>query len=118
MSPQALTIDYIRVLISLTMLGYASYKDIKTREIHDIVWIIPSAIGLAIDAYEVINGNLAITGALYNIGFMVILSGILWYLSLFGEADPHRLRSAISDPSTSSRVQLSRIQHHCYSRLQ
>ena len=87
MSPHALTIDYIRVLISLTMLGYASYKDIKTREIHDIVWIIPSAIGLAIDAYEVINGNLAITGALYNIGFMVILSGILWYLSLFGEAD-------------------------------
>jgi len=87
MSPQALTVDYFRVLIALAMLGYASYKDIKTREIHDIVWIIPAAIGLLIDAYEVYVGNLTITGALYNIGFMVILSGILWYLSLFGEAD-------------------------------
>jgi len=87
MSPQALIIDYFRVLIALTMLGYASYKDIKTREIHDIVWIIPAGIGLLIDAYEIIVGDLSATGALYNIGFMVILSGILWYLSLFGEAD-------------------------------
>lgn len=87
MSPTALTIDYIRVLIALSMLGYASYKDIKTREIHDMVWIIPAVVGLLIDAYEIYAGDLSITGALYNIGFMVILSGILWYLSLFGEAD-------------------------------
>ena len=87
MSPQALTIDYIRVLIAVAMLGYASYKDIKTREIHDIVWIIPAGIGLLIDGYEVYSGDLSIIGMLYNIGFMVILSGVLWYLSLFGEAD-------------------------------
>ena len=87
MSPQALTIDYIRVLIAVAMLGYASYKDIKTREIHDIVWIIPAGIGLLIDGYEVYSGDLSIIGMLYNIGFMVILSGVLWYMSLFGEAD-------------------------------
>lgn len=87
MSPYALTIDYIRVLIAVAMLGYASYKDIKTREIHDIVWIIPAGIGLLIDGYEVYVGDLSIIGMLYNIGFMVILSGVLWYLSLFGEAD-------------------------------
>jgi hypothetical protein len=69
------------------MLGYASYKDIKTREIHDIVWIIPAGLGLLIDTYEVYIRDLSIKVALYNIGFVVILSGILWYLSLFGEAD-------------------------------
>ncbi len=87
MSPPVLTIDYIRVLVSLSMLGYASYKDIKTREIHDIVWIIPTGLGLLLDTYEVYTGVLTVTGALYNIGFMVILSVVLWYLSLFGEAD-------------------------------
>ena len=87
MGPNALLIDYLRVIISVAMLGYASYKDIKTREIHDIVWIVPAALGLILDVYEIYVGNLTITGALASIGFMVILSGILWYLSLFGEAD-------------------------------
>lgn len=87
MGPNALLIDYIRVIISVAMLGYASYKDIKTREIHDIVWIIPAALSLVIDVYEIYVGNLTVTGALLSIGFMVVLSGILWYLSLFGEAD-------------------------------
>jgi hypothetical protein len=84
---EAVLVDYIRVIISVSMLGYASYKDVKTREIHDMVWMIPAAIGLVIDAYEIIVGDLTVTGALFNIGFMVVLSGVLWYLSLFGEAD-------------------------------
>jgi hypothetical protein len=87
MGPNALLIDYIRTIISVAMLGYASYKDIKTREIHDIVWIVPAGLGLVIDIYELYIGNITVTGALASIGFMVILSGILWYLSLFGEAD-------------------------------
>lgn len=87
MSPTALTVDYIRVLLALGMLGYASYKDIKTREIHDLVWIVPAGLGLLLDAYEIINGDLSITDALFSIGLMVILSGVLWFLSLFGEAD-------------------------------
>jgi len=87
MGPNALLIDYLRVIISVAILGYASYKDIKTREIHDVVWIIPAALGLVMDVYEIYVGTLTVTGALISIGFMVVLSGILWYLSLFGEAD-------------------------------
>ena len=87
MGPEAVYIDYIRVIISVSMLGYASYKDVKTREIHDMVWITPAALGVVIDAYEIIVGNLTVRGALFSIGFMVVLSGILWYFSLFGEAD-------------------------------
>ena len=87
MGPNALLIDYIRTIIALGMLGYASYKDLKTREVHDMVWIIPAAAGLLIDAYELYVGNITLQGALINVGFMVVLSGILWYLRLFGEAD-------------------------------
>jgi prepilin signal peptidase PulO-like enzyme (type II secretory pathway) len=69
------------------MLGYASYQDIKTREIHDIVWIIPGTIGLILNIFELYTGSLSLRGAIISIGFMVILSGILWVLRLFGEAD-------------------------------
>ncbi len=72
----AIIIDYIRTVLAIGMLGYASYKDLKTREIYDIVWVIPGAIGLVIDIYEVFTGNLSLTNALVSIGFMVILSGI------------------------------------------
>jgi len=87
MGPYTLLLDYIRTLLSFSMLGYASYRDIKTREIHDIVWIVPSAIGLILNIYELFIGSLSLRGALISIGFMVILSGILWLLRLFGEAD-------------------------------
>ncbi len=87
MGPDAVLVDYIRTIISVSMLGYASYKDVKTREVHDKVWMIPGALGVVIDIYEIIVGNLTVTGALFSIGFMVVLSGILWYFSLFGEAD-------------------------------
>ncbi len=87
MGPHALLIDYIRAIISISMLGYASYKDVKTREIHDMVWIAPGALGLIIDAYELYIGDITLQGVLLSVGFMVALSGILWYFRLFGEAD-------------------------------
>ncbi len=87
MAPAPLIIDYLRMFIALGMLGYAAYKDLKTREIYDMVWAIPAAIGLVIDVYEVYTGNLTLTQAGISIGFMVVLSGVLWFLQLFGEAD-------------------------------
>lgn len=87
MGPNALLIDYLRTLISVSMLAYASYKDVKTREIHDLTWIIPSTIGAVLCVYEIYIGYLNLNIAMMNVGFMVILSLVLWFLSLFGEAD-------------------------------
>jgi hypothetical protein len=87
MAPAPVLIDYLRTVLALGMLGYAAYKDLKTREIYDTVWVIPAAIGLIIDVYEVYVGYLTLTQAGISIGFMVILSGVLWFLQLFGEAD-------------------------------
>ena len=87
MAPAPLVLDYIRTVLASGMLGYAAYKDMKTREIHDMVWAVPAALGLLIDIYEVFSGNLSLINAGLSIGFMVIISGVLWYLQLFGEAD-------------------------------
>lgn len=87
MAPVPIIIDYLRTALALGMLGYAAFKDMKTREIHDIVWAVPAGIGLLIDIYEILSGNLTLTQAGISIGFMVVLSGVLWFLQLFGEAD-------------------------------
>ena len=87
MTPAPMLLDYMRTALALGMLGYAAYKDLKTREIYDMVWAVPAAIGLVMDIYEVYTGNLTLTQAGISIGFMVVLSGVLWFLQLFGEAD-------------------------------
>jgi hypothetical protein len=87
MGPNALLLDYIRTIITVITLGFASYTDIRTREVHDKVWIFPGIAALLIDVYELYMGYTAIQVALINIGFMIILSSILWYFNLFGEAD-------------------------------
>ena len=35
-------IAFTRILLSLVMLGYASWVDLKTREIYDLVWMFRS----------------------------------------------------------------------------
>lgn len=87
MAPVLLIIDYIRTALSIAMLGYASYKDLKTREIHDYVWLFPALGGALLGAYELIIGTLSIADIVLSVGFMAILSGVLWFFRLFGEAD-------------------------------
>lgn len=82
-----LTLDYMRATLSIAMLGYASYKDLKTREIHDYVWLFPAAGGAVLGVYELIMGTLSLADIILSVGFMAILSGVLWHLQLFGEAD-------------------------------
>lgn len=87
MAPILLIIDYVRTILSIAMLGYASYKDLKTREIHDYVWMFPALGGAVLGVYEVIIGTLSLADIILSVGFMAVLSGVLWYLKLFGEAD-------------------------------
>ena len=87
MAPVPLILDYVRAVLSIAMLGYASYKDIKTREIHDYVWLFPAAGGAVLGIYELFIGTISVMDIGISVGFMAVLSGILWYFRLFGEAD-------------------------------
>jgi hypothetical protein len=87
MVPVPLILDYIRAVLSIAMLGYASYKDMKTREIHDYVWLFPAALGAVLGIYELFIGTISVMDIGISVGFIAVLSSILWYFRLFGEAD-------------------------------
>lgn len=76
-----------RVLLCVVMLGYASWSDLKTREVSDVIWIVFGGIGLFLDAYEVVWGSLRPLSLAVPIIFSATLSFALGYLGLFGGAD-------------------------------
>jgi hypothetical protein len=80
-------LDVIRVLLSLSMLVYTSYIDIKTREIFDIIWIIFGCFGIIITIFEIFKGSLTLLGFLVPLVFSIIVSVALGYFGLFGGAD-------------------------------
>jgi preflagellin peptidase FlaK len=77
----------IRFALTIGMLSYSSYKDIKTREISDLVWIIFGIAGLVLNIYELYNGTLGLLTLLIALGFSLGLSIVTGYLGLFGGAD-------------------------------
>ncbi|MEE8354941.1 MAG: A24 family peptidase C-terminal domain-containing protein [Candidatus Bathyarchaeia archaeon] len=77
----------MRVLLSLTMLGYTSWVDLKTREIYDLVWLVFGGLGLVIALYEVYMGSLALVWFVIVVLISSAISIALGYLGLFGGAD-------------------------------
>ena len=81
------TIEYVRILSCFSMLIYASWRDLKTREVSDWVWIVFGIPGIAIDFFELSSGGITVLGLVVPVAFSSILSFILAYLGLFGGAD-------------------------------
>ncbi|MCD6241735.1 prepilin peptidase, partial [Candidatus Bathyarchaeota archaeon] len=82
-------INVFRVAISLIFLGYASWSDIKTREVSNKVWLLYAPLGLMLTLFE---------GLLYedydywlfagiSIALTFTLAVSLFYLGAFGGAD-------------------------------
>ena len=84
---EAVMLDFIRVPLIVLMFLYGSYKDIKTREISDLLWIIFGSIAIVIDIYELWFGSLDLVTLLVSVGFAVVFGLLTSYLGLFGEAD-------------------------------
>jgi len=77
----------LRVVLSIAMLCYASYRDVKTREVSDAVWILFGGIGVLINGYAIISGTLIWNTLLIAVGFSAIFSLLTGYLGFFGGAD-------------------------------
>lgn len=82
-----LTLDIIRTGVAIAMLGYGSFRDLRTREIHDCLWVTGGLAGLVLDAYELLLGTLSLRQLVFSVGFMIAAGLILGYLRLFGCAD-------------------------------
>ena len=87
LSIEIISIDFFRVFLVLVMLSYSSYKDWKTREINDLIWILFGSIGIILDIYALVMGTMNFTMLLFSVGFSVIFAALIGYLGLFGEAD-------------------------------
>lgn len=82
-----LIVDIIRTGVALAMLGYGSFRDLKTREVHDLLWVAGGGAGLVLDAYELFLGSLTVRQLAFSVGFMAAVGLVLGYLRLFGGAD-------------------------------
>ncbi|MBS7619695.1 prepilin peptidase [Candidatus Bathyarchaeota archaeon] len=82
-----IVLDLLRFLLSLTVLTYASWRDVKTREIPDKIWILFSAPAIGMDFYELYIGRIDIIQFFLAIAFSFIISFSLAYFELFGGAD-------------------------------
>ncbi len=81
-------IEY-QIAVSLALLIYASYLDVKSREVDDKPWILFSLIGISFLVYEFV-----VTGAvsdwvlvLLSIGLTAPLAFVFYYLGFYGGAD-------------------------------
>jgi len=80
-------LEALRVLFGVAMLGYASWSDLRTREVSDLTWIVFGGLGLVLDAYEAASGALTPLALAVPVLFSTALSFALGYLGLFGGAD-------------------------------
>ena len=101
-------LGYLTIAIVSVTLLYASYKDFKTREIEDIVWVIPAGLGLLINFYKFyLDGFTGIL--LYVIGIIVTgaLAFAIYFAGLYGGADAKALLMvSIVDPFTTGPYKL------------
>ena len=79
--------EAFRVPLSLAMLGYASWSDLRTREVSDLTWVVFGGLGLVLNLYEVATGALKPLNLVIIILFSTAFSFVLFYLNLFGGAD-------------------------------
>lgn len=73
--------------LALAVLAYASYSDVKTREVSDFVWFIGCPAGLALSLFEALTGGVSATALLLSAGLSACLAALLFRLGLFGGAD-------------------------------
>jgi archaeal preflagellin peptidase FlaK len=78
-------VDSVRVILALSMLGYATYSDLKNREISDFLWVIFGGISVVLIFFAS-----DMTHLLTNVGISLIIAPVvivIWRLGFFGGAD-------------------------------
>ena len=85
--PLLILIEAVRVFLGVAMLAYASWSDVRTREVSDLTWVVFGGLGLMLDFYEVAAGRLTPLSLAVPVLSSTALSFALGYLGLFGGAD-------------------------------
>ncbi|MCS7135859.1 MAG: prepilin peptidase [Nitrososphaerota archaeon] len=88
-----LTLETIRIALILAMMCYASYSDLRFREVSDKLWLIFGIIGAIITTYDFVTAGLSDYTflGLISIGVSAAVSFGLYYAKLYGGADAKAL---------------------------
>jgi len=81
------SLHLVRALLATGMLTYAAYEDIRTREVHDLVWIIFGVPGIILDLFQLSQGSLDWRSFILSLTISLIFSALALVAHLFGEAD-------------------------------
>ena len=85
----------LQVFVSLAFLLYASWSDLKTREVSNKVWAFFAPIGLALTLADFVSFEVNLNESLYWFGFSVgitsVLAVALFYAGAYGGADAKAL---------------------------
>jgi len=76
----------LRLCIGSCILGYASYSDVRTREVSDIVWLVMSVSGVFLASVELFMGALAPFQVVKSVMVGGLFAFLLFILN-FGGAD-------------------------------
>ncbi|MCX8205240.1 MAG: prepilin peptidase [Candidatus Nezhaarchaeota archaeon] len=80
-------VEVVRLLIVASCLGYASIKDLKTRMVSDVVWLVMAAGALPAVFYELYAGSLPHTLFITSAGLCFLVGLAAHRIGLFGGAD-------------------------------
>lgn len=88
-------LEGLQVFVSLAFLLYASWSDLKTREVSNKVWALFAPIGLALTLTQVFFFEFDLYEALYwfgvSVGITSVLAVALFYAGAYGGADAKAL---------------------------
>lgn len=73
--------------LALAVLAYASHRDLKSREVSDLVWLVGCPVGLALSLAGLLAGKLSPIQLLASISVSACLGATLFLLGLVGGAD-------------------------------
>jgi hypothetical protein len=82
--------SFSRLIIGIFFLSLASYKDIKTREIKNWIWIVPTSAGGAILLIQYFTQAIALV-TLLGIPLIIAFAYLLFYSKLLAGADAKAL---------------------------
>ncbi len=84
--------DIYRVVLSLLILAYACYSDIRKRSVSNVVWLVMAGVSIAFAGYGVVVQGMSY---LIPLVFSAVITGAVSYaffkLELFGAADAKAL---------------------------
>lgn len=74
-------------VLAVAVLAYASFSDVKTREVSDLVWVFGCAAALLLDAWLVLCGELQPLQLAFSVTASAALAAAFYFPGLVGGAD-------------------------------